>query len=87
MAAAGLHPCTRPPPPRPAAQKAGRPVGDIHRVLYSAPGSARLGLTDLTIGTNTAHSVAGYQARRGYDLPSGVGTVRDAGRLVNALAH
>ncbi|MEU4820255.1 S53 family peptidase [Actinomadura sp. NPDC023710] len=70
-----------------AAQKAGRPVGDIHRVLYSAPGSARLGLTDLTTGTNTANGVTGFQARRGYDLPSGVGTVRDAGRLVNALAH
>lgn len=69
-----------------AAQKAGRPLGDIHRVLYSAPGSARLGLTDLTTGTNTANGVTGYGARRGYDLPSGVGTVRDAGRLVNALA-
>ncbi|WP_433476502.1 S53 family peptidase [Spirillospora sp. CA-142024] len=70
-----------------AAQKAGRPVGDIHRVLYAAPGSARLGLYDLTTGSNTANGVEGFTARRGYDLPSGAGTVIDAGRLVTALAH
>ncbi|TDC91952.1 S53 family peptidase [Actinomadura sp. 7K507] len=70
-----------------AAQRAGHPLGDIHRALYAAPGSPRHGLHDLTTGTNTANGVDGFAARRGYDLPSGVGTIANAGRLVNALAR
>ncbi|MFG1858475.1 hypothetical protein ACGFJT_42050 [Actinomadura geliboluensis] len=62
------------------------PRDDIHRGLYSAPGTARLGLTDLTTGTNAANGVSGYGARRGYDLPSGIGTVGNSARFVSALA-
>ncbi|MFI0412383.1 S8 family serine peptidase [Actinomadura sp. 3N508] len=70
-----------------AAQQAGRPLGDIHQALYAAPGSPRHGLYDLTTGSNSANSVPGFSARQGYDLPSGVGTVVEADRLVTALAR
>ncbi|MFF5264626.1 S8 family serine peptidase [Actinomadura viridis] len=69
-----------------AAQRAGHRLGDIRPLLYTAPGSSRLGLYDLTTGNNTANGVPGFPARRGYDLPSGVGTVGNASRFVEALA-
>jgi hypothetical protein len=52
------------------------------------------GIVDVTTGSNTvsfsqggtAHTVAGFRARTGYDLASGVGTV-NAARFVPELAH
>jgi subtilase family serine protease len=69
-----------------AAQVKGHRIGDIRPTLYTSPGSPRLGLHDLTTGTNTANGVPGYPAKPGYDLPSGVGTIHNAARLVTALA-
>jgi subtilase family serine protease len=78
-----------------ADQAAGHPLGLINPALYrmSAMGKAA-GIVDVTTGSNTvsfsqggtAHTVAGFRARTGYDLASGVGTV-NAARFVPELAH
>jgi subtilase family serine protease len=78
-----------------ADQVAGHPLGLINPALYrmSAMGKAA-GIVDVTTGSNTvsfsqggtAHTVAGFRARTGYDLASGVGTV-NAARFVPELAH
>jgi subtilase family serine protease len=72
-----------------AAGKAGHPLGDLHQTLYRLRG-ARSGLLDVTSGcnTNTIAQVTGYCASPGgWDVPSGIGTVGDANRLADALAH
>ena len=77
-----------------ADQLAHRGLGDINGDLYLL-GSGRHGVIDVTSGNNTfgpfensdgtTHTVVGFDAGRGYDLASGLGTV-DAGRFVPALA-
>jgi subtilase family serine protease len=77
-----------------ADQVAGHPLGLINPALYrmSAMGAAA-GIVDVTKGSNTVsfsqggqvHTVAGFRARAGYDLASGVGTV-NAARFVPQLA-
>lgn len=77
-----------------AGQVAGHPLGLINPALYrmSAMGKAT-GIVDVTTGNNTVsfsqggkvHTVTGFQARPGYDLASGVGTV-NAARFVPELA-
>jgi subtilase family serine protease len=77
-----------------ADQVAGHPLGLINPALYrmSAVGAAA-GIVDVTKGNNTVsfspggtvHTVAGFRARTGYDLASGVGTV-NAARFVPELA-
>jgi subtilase family serine protease len=74
-----------------AGQVAGHPLGLINPALYrmSALGAAA-GIVDVTEGNNTVsfstvHTVAGFRARAGYDLASGVGTV-NAARFVPELA-
>jgi subtilase family serine protease len=77
-----------------ADQVAGHPLGLINPALYrmSAMGAAA-GIVDVTEGNNTVsfsqggtvHTVAGFRARAGYDLASGVGTV-NAARFVPELA-
>jgi subtilase family serine protease len=65
----------------------GRRLGDIKPSLYAmARRPAQTGIFDLTAGCNTANDVPGFCGSRGFDLPSGVGTVRDAARFVPALA-
>ena len=76
-----------------AAQFAHHPVGLINPALYSLSALHAPGLVDVTSGNNTVsftqdgklQTVQGFDARRGYDLASGVGTV-DAAKFVPELA-
>ncbi|MCW2935809.1 MAG: hypothetical protein JWM19_6771 [Actinomycetia bacterium] len=45
------------------------------------------GVTDITAGTNTMPGHAGYQARSGYDLPTGIGTIGNALLFATTLAR
>jgi subtilase family serine protease len=78
-----------------ADQIAGHRLGWINPRLYDIGTNANKGIVDVTIGDNTftllddngepVFTVPGYQAVRGYDMASGLGTV-DALRLTHALA-
>ena len=76
-----------------ADQVAGRPVGPINRFIYAMEAKHDRGIVDITRGNNTVsffqngqtHVVHGWNAVRGYDLSSGVGTV-DAQYFVPELA-
>jgi subtilase family serine protease len=76
-----------------ADQYAGHRLGLINPALYLRPGHDAPGIADVTRGSNTVtfsqgnqlFTLPGYQARPGYDLVTGVGTV-DAARLVPELA-
>jgi kumamolisin len=71
-----------------ADQLAGHPLGNINPRLYQlARHDTANGIADVTAGCNTDGGVTGWCATRGYDLPSGVGTIADAARLVPALAR
>ncbi|MBO0819528.1 MAG: S53 family peptidase [Nocardiopsaceae bacterium] len=77
-----------------ADQVAGHPIGLVNPALYRLSAQHAPGITDVTSGNNTTaftqdgvlNTVRGYDARRGYDLASGVGTV-NAASLVYELAH
>ena len=76
-----------------AAQRAGHPLGLINPALYLMSAAHAPGVVDVTSGNNTVSftqdgkqiTVTGYDARRGYDLATGVGTV-DAAQFVPELA-
>ncbi|MFF2655848.1 S8 family serine peptidase [Kitasatospora sp. NPDC058032] len=70
-----------------ADQLAGRRLGQLNWRLYGLDllPAQRSGLVDVTTGDNSWDSVTGYQATKGYDLASGLGTI-DAARFVHALA-
>jgi subtilase family serine protease len=78
-----------------ADQVAHHRLGLINGQLYDLLRGRPSGIVDVTIGNNTfgpftnsdgnTYTVVGYNARPGYDLASGVGTI-DAARLVPALA-
>ena len=78
-----------------ADQAAGHWLGLINPTLYTLLAERAPGLVDVTSGNNTVsfyqgtatkpHVVTGYQARKGYDLVTGVGTV-NASKLVYELA-
>ena len=78
-----------------ADQIAGHRLGWINPRLYGIGTNANKGIVDVTIGDNTftllddngdpVFTVPGYQAGRGYDMASGLGTV-DALRFTHALA-
>jgi subtilase family serine protease len=68
-----------------AASAAHHRLGLINPALY-AIGTGRGGIQDVLIGNNSFAGVAGYQAGRGYDLASGLGTV-NVGTFVSTLAH
>jgi subtilase family serine protease len=75
-----------------AAQVAGHPLGLINPALYmlaATPASRNAaGIADITSGCNTiAGVVQGSCGGPGYDLASGIGTVRDASWFVPALAR
>ena len=71
-----------------ADQVAGHPLGLINPALYALSARRAPGIVDVTSGNNTVsfyqgtprtlHTVAGYPARAGYDLVTGVGTVNAA---------
>ena len=78
-----------------ADQVAGHPLGLLNPTLYKLLAERAPGLVDVTSGNNTVsfyqgtatkpYKVTGYQARKGYDLVTGVGTV-NASKLVYELA-
>ena len=78
-----------------ADQIAGHRLGWINPRLYGIGTNAGKGIVDVTIGNNTftllddngdpVFTVPGYQAVRGYDMASGLGTV-DELRFTHALA-
>jgi subtilase family serine protease len=76
-----------------ADQVAGHPLGLINPALYKLSAFHAPGVVDVTKGNTTVSfeqdnvldTVVGANARRGYDLASGVGTV-DAARFVPELA-
>jgi subtilase family serine protease len=78
-----------------ADQIAGHRLGWINPRLYAIGTNANQGIVDVTIGNNTftllhddgnpVFTVPGFQAVRGYDMASGLGTV-DALRFTHALA-
>ena len=75
-----------------ADQLAGHPLGVINPVLYALSAEHAPGIVDITKGNNTVswtvgtklQTVTGYQALKGYDLATGVGTV-DAAKFVPEL--
>ncbi|MFB8237421.1 S8 family serine peptidase [Kitasatospora purpeofusca] len=70
-----------------ADQLAGHRLGQLNWRLYGLNllPSQWSGISDVTTGDNSWDTVTGYQAAKGYDLASGLGTI-DAGRFVHALA-
>ncbi|HEX5118667.1 MAG TPA: S53 family peptidase [Pseudonocardiaceae bacterium] len=80
-----------------ADQVAHRDLGNLNDRIYklARDNSSFSGIVDVTVGNNsfgpftnsdgTTHTVVGFDALRGYDLASGVGTI-DAARFVPALA-
>jgi subtilase family serine protease len=77
-----------------ADQVAHHPLGLINPALYLMSAEHARGLVDVTTGNNTVsftqngnlYTVKGFNARPGYDLASGVGTV-DAAHFVPELAR
>ncbi|MFE9609773.1 S8 family serine peptidase [Streptomyces sp. NPDC006012] len=65
-----------------ADQKAGRRLGAVHGPMYGLADDPLGGVVDITIGDNGPH---GYQAVKGYDMASGLGTI-DASAFVPKLA-
>ena len=78
-----------------ANQVAGHPLGLLNPTLYALLATRAPGLVDVTSGNNTVsfrqgsatepYTVTGYQAVKGYNLVTGVGTV-DASKFVYELA-
>jgi len=76
-----------------ADQVAGHSLGPINADLYKLAAMPRSGIVDITRGTNTVsfrqngknYTVHGWAAVRGYDLSSGLGTIR-ASVFVRKLA-
>jgi subtilase family serine protease len=76
-----------------ADQVAGHPIGPINAFLYQMAARHDRGIADITRGNNTVsfnqngklYTVRGWNAVRGYDLSSGVGTI-DARWFVPELA-
>jgi len=78
-----------------ADQMAHHRLGLLNPRLYSLLGEHGNGIVDVTMGNNTfgpfqnsdgnTYTVVGFNATRGYDLASGLGTI-DAARFVPALA-
>lgn len=77
-----------------ADQVAHHSLGLINPALYAMSAEQAPGLVDITTGNNTVsftqngtlYTVPGFNAGRGYDLASGVGTV-DAALFVPELAR
>lgn len=75
-----------------ADQMAGHGLGLLNPALYRMEAAGDAGLVDVTGGTNTVtfpqsgaeHTVLGWDARAGYDLASGLGTI-DAAQFVPEL--
>ena len=76
-----------------AAQVAGRPLGPINGFLYQLAAKKAHGIVNVTHGNNTVKvdqngkvtTVKGWNAVKGYDLASGLGTI-NASLFVPELA-
>ncbi len=70
-----------------ADQLAGHRLGQLNWRMYGLNllPNQWSGISDVTTGDNSWDTVTGYQAAKGYDLASGLGTI-DAGRFVHAVA-
>jgi subtilase family serine protease len=69
-----------------ATQKAHHNLGSLDPVLYKLAGNGKAnGIVDVTSGNNSYNGVVGFNAKKGYDLASGLGTV-NAAKFVPALA-
>ncbi len=71
-----------------ANQAAGKPVGFLNPTLYKLAknrASYRHDFHDVTVGNNAFHG-EGYSAKKGYDLPTGLGTPK-ASNLIKTLAR
>jgi subtilase family serine protease len=76
-----------------ADQVAGHPLGLINPALYRLAAEGAPGIVDIRSGNNTVsfsqggheHTVRGFNATKGYDLASGLGTV-NAAYFVRELA-
>ena len=76
-----------------ADQVAGHPLGLINPALYQLAAEGAPGIVDIRSGNNTVsfsqggheHTVRGFNATKGYDLASGLGTV-NAAYFVRELA-
>lgn len=68
-----------------AAQLAHHSLGQLDPALYEMQFDRQSGLVDVTSGNNTFNGVTGFDAGKGYDLVTGVGTV-DAAKFVPSLA-
>ena len=72
---------------------AGHPLGLINPALYQLAAEGAPGIVDIRSGNNTVsfsqggheHTVRGFNATKGYDLASGLGTV-NAAYFVRELA-
>jgi subtilase family serine protease len=69
-----------------ADQVAHRRLGDINPALYLLNALPGNGIVDVTQGNNTSNGVVGFNATRGYDLATGLGTV-DGAQFVPVLAR
>ena len=75
-----------------ADQVAGHGLGLLNPAIYKLEATSAAGIVDVTAGTNTVtfpqggsvHTVRGWDAVKGYDLASGVGTI-DAAKFVPEL--
>jgi subtilase family serine protease len=69
-----------------AAQQARHPLGLLGPALYTLHGTAD-GILDVTSGNDSIPGMAGWPARPGYDLPTGIGTISAALPFITALAR
>jgi subtilase family serine protease len=57
----------------------GKPLGYLNPTLYKmGPQGKKVGLVDVTSGNNTYDGVTGYDCAKGFDVPSGWGTINGA---------
>ena len=68
---------------------AGRPLGFINQALYQiAAGKAyATSYHDITTGNNSADGIQGYNAGRGWDAVTGLGTPNAAKLLQQLILH
>jgi subtilase family serine protease len=63
----------------------GKPLGYLNPTLYKmGPQGKKVGIIDVTTGNNDWQGVKGYEAKKGFDIPTAYGTF-DAAKFVPAL--